>query len=221
MRITLEQLEAIRTKAIEKGYTDNENGEHRLGVRNLIFTTFDENDYIETSDEAARKLAIGLALFCYDRRGKGYNGIKAEIKERQDSLKRLAVKHWFKHNLNEADFTYNKRKAEKKTGCGAWIYSHGTLADARAELEATGNYIVWDYDHEPPAAGAKNDHPIHIHIACTWKQFFKYLDTYGKGWETFFKHNKIKSVTAQINVYEMNTLKTSKKKIDFLEDAGF
>jgi len=220
MKLTIEQLQAIKAKAIENGYVDNANGEHRLGMRNLICDTFSQDDYIETSDEAVRKLALGLALFCYDKRGKGYAGIKGEILERRDNLKHLKVKSWFKHTMDEADFTYNKRKAEKKTGCGAWMYSHGTLAEARAELENSGNYIVWDYDHEPED-GAKNDNPIHIHIACTWRQFFRYLDTYCNGWETFFKYNKNKSITAQINVYEMNTLKTSRKKIAFLENAEF
>lgn len=222
MKIEYAQLLNLREEIIRRGWTDNSNPEHRLQVRLAIQATFQPGDYVLKADEPARKLALGLALFTYDREGLGYNGIKSEILARCEYLKRIPVVHWFKHKDGQADMTYNKKRAEHKSGCGAWLNSRVTtdLDQIRMEYEQTGEYIVWDYDHLP-IPGRKNDNEIHIHIACTWRQFFKYLDTYSAGYRTFFKYNVSKSQQEGRAVWEMNTLRSSKKKIEFLENAEF
>ena len=222
MRITIEQLQTLRADIVRRGWTDNSNPDHRLQVRLAIQSTFQPSDYVMKDDEPARKLALGLALFTYDREGLGYNGIKTEVLARCEYLKRIPVIHWFKHTAGVADMTYNKRKAEHKSGCGAWLYSRTStnLDEIRAQYEESGEYIVWDYDHTP-VPGRKNDNPVHIHIACTWRQFFRYLDTYPAGYRTFFKYNSLKSQQEGQAVYELNTIRTSKKKIAFLEEAEF
>ena len=222
MKITIEQLTALKAEIVRQGWTDNANPDHRLKVRLAIQATFAPGDYVLKADTAARKLALGLALFTYDQNGLGYKGIKSEVLARCEYLNRIAVVHWFKHKNDQSDMTYNKKRAEHKSACGGWLYSRTTtdLDEIRAEYEASGEYIVWDYDHVP-VPGRKNDHPISVHIACTWKQFFKYLDTYPLGYRTFFKYNAIKSAQEGRAVYEMNTLWNSKKKIIFLESAEF
>lgn len=61
---------------------------------------------------------------------------------------------------------------------------------------------------------------IHIHICTTYAKLFDYMETYGKGLETFFKES-VRSGVAGVYVWEMQTIKNSKKKIDFLMNCPY
>lgn len=184
--------------------------EDRLILRNTIFSVM-ENDYVISGEKDCDTMKK-IALSCYDKSGKGFHGIAIEVSERIKARKWLYASDLFK-STDGFDFYINSKKVEQKSACGAWLYSHGSLDEARKEYEKSGEYIKWDYIYH-----AKNEKEFSfaIHIFCTWRQFFRYLDTYENGYKTFFKFNKIKSQTTGINVYEMNTLKTSKKKVEFL-----
>ena len=61
---------------------------------------------------------------------------------------------------------------------------------------------------------------IHIHICTSYAKLFDYMETYGKGLETFFKES-VRSGVAGVYVWEMQTIKNSKKKIDFLMNCPY
>ena len=206
-------VSAIVLTVIEQGNTfPPVSPADRLSLRNAIFSHM-KDDYTVTGTATAEKL-VKLALACYDKTGTGYNGIKMEVLERYHNRKRLFVADLFK-STSDFDLYIGRKQTEKKTGCGNWLYGHGSLAEVREQYEKTGNYIKWDYHYI-----AKNEKEFNfdIHIFATWRQFFRYLDTYPNGYETFFKYNKEQSEKTGTNVYEMNTLKTSKKKVAFLRN---
>lgn len=61
---------------------------------------------------------------------------------------------------------------------------------------------------------------IHIHIECSFRQLFDYMATYPKGLSTFFKESS-RSGKAGVYCWEMQTLKNSKKKIEFLQACPY
>ena len=64
------------------------------------------------------------------------------------------------------------------------------------------------------------EYSINIDIDCSYREFFDYLATYPAGIKTFFKESK-RSGVAGVFVWELQTIKNSKKKIDFLQACPF
>ena len=122
-----------------------------------------------------------------------------------------------------------------------------TLDKALQIYKRKRRLLRWDYDFVPETAemnGKKSvnnklseedkaikqersnpkkvgtQYPIHIHIETTYKRFFDYLSLYPSGIETFFKLSsrmkKDDDGTAYY-VWQLQTIKNSKKKIAFLE----
>jgi hypothetical protein len=61
---------------------------------------------------------------------------------------------------------------------------------------------------------------VHLHIETSYKNFFDYLSTYPAGIKTFFKEST-RSGVAGVFVWEMQTIKNSKKKIAFLQACPY
>lgn len=61
---------------------------------------------------------------------------------------------------------------------------------------------------------------IHIHIETTYKKLFDYMASYPAGLKTFFKES-VRSGLAGVYVWELQTIKNSKKKIDFLQNCPY
>lgn len=162
-----------------------------------------------------------FSVACYDPEGKGFTGIRKEIRTRiqfalDTGKQALPVDDFFRrpYILPDMEDEENNIQYEIKTGCGNWLYGKiSNLDGIRKQYEESGNWIKWDYVYH-----AKNEKEFSfaIHINTEWKYFFKYLDTYEKGYQSFFKYNHTKSVQCHCTVYEMQTLKTSKKKVAFL-----
>ena len=194
------------------------NSVERLELRNYLFDTIGNN----TIPVKFYPHILSLSLLCYDTESKGYNGIKQEILERLNIGKRknidLPLIDFFKHPVNLPDiFDFiTGENIEKKTGCGGWLYSRFSDLDMiRKEYEESGDFIKWDYTYK---AKNENEFSFSIHIFTDWVHFFRYLDTYDKGYKSFFKYNRQKSLKMGSTEYDMNTLHTSRKKVAFLRN---
>lgn len=207
-------LKAIKAEAEENGFFPPTDSEERLSFRNLMFDRIEE----KLIPVELFKIVSSFSLSCYDREGKGYNGIKQEIMERLNIANNanipLPLIDFFKHPASIADFILNDNDIEKKTGCGNWFYSrYRDLNKVREETEETEAFIKWDYTYQKKKDG---EFSFSIHIFTDWKTFFSFLDEYDRGFASFFKYNKKQSIKSGCNVFEMNTLKSSKKKVKYL-----
>ena len=107
------------------------------------------------------------------------------------------------------------------------------LEDIIEEYKRKTRLLRWDYDFIPPEETMKRgktvaynekvkgekpqkQYPIHIHCELSYRKFFEYLATYPGGINTFFKENA-RSGKAGTYIYDLQTIKNSKKKIAFLE----
>lgn len=153
----------------------------------------------------------------------GYDGIMTEIDDRLalklDNNDEIIVADFFKAPGNKVDIydSFRKQGYERKTGTGTWLYGTGSFEDIVKAYRRKRRLLVWDYVHEPKK-GRKNDNPIDIHICTTFRLFFDYLSTYPTGINTFFKYKVGRSATAGIEMYDIQTIHNSRKKIEFLEN---
>lgn len=192
-------------------------GKERFALRCIMFDVIG-NDMINTP---MFDLVSAFSLACYDRNGKGYDGIVYEVKKRLQFAKDIGVNElpltdFFKHTTDQYDIfdIDNEEGIEIKTGCGNWLYSqYRDLDKIRQEKEQSEERILWRYHYQKKK---DNEFSFTIYINTTWVYFFRYLDTYERGYKSFFKYNPTQSIKSGCNVYEMNTLKTSKKKVRFL-----
>lgn len=189
----------------------------RFSLRSIMFDTIGNEEI--PIDLFGTCLAFSLS--CYDETGKGYNGIQKEIKKRlrffsDIGVESLPLTDFFKHSAKEYDLFDDDNSVgyEIKTGCGNWLYSQFSDLDLiRKEKEESGERLIWNYHYTKKS---EKEFSFTIKIETDWKHFFDYLDTYEKGYKTFFKYNKSQSIKCGCSVYEMNTIKTSKKKVKFL-----
>jgi hypothetical protein len=215
--VTKERLKKVKALAMEENAFPPYDKTSRFALRAIMYDVIGK----ELIPVELFETVCKFSLSCYNPEGKGYNGIKTEIIERikfskDVGLNSLPLSDFFKHTAKEEDIYDfdNDKGIEVKTGCGNWIYSnYRDLSKARKELEDTNNNLLWKYHY---TRKTENEFSFTIHIATDWKTFFAYLDTYPKGFETFFKFNRVQSEKCGCCVFEMNTLKTSKKKVRFL-----
>jgi len=191
---------------------------------------------------------IKVASVFYNRESLGYNGIMEEIKDRTELYSMIAghveIREFLKHGEGKSDFydRENKISYEKKTGCGDWLRSErsATFEEVIAEYKRKKTLLRWDYEYKANKEGMNGaktvkkgeeeakrkegkkpakEYDISIHIETTYKAFFDYLATYPKGIGTFFKEST-RSGVAGVYVWELQTIKNSKKKIEFLQNYG-
>jgi len=212
--VTKETFKTIKSIAMEESVFPPTNSEQRLTFRNIMYDVI-QNELIPVP---LFSIACAFSIACYDESGKGYNGIKQEINTRLSYAKAnnqpLPLFDFFKRPATMEDILYDDRNTEVKSGCGNWFYSkYRDLDMVRKEMEETQGFIKWDYTYTKKKDDEFN---FSIHIFTDWKTFFAFLDEYDKGYKTFFKHNKAQSIKSGCNVYEMNTLKNSKRKVKYL-----
>lgn len=157
----------------------------------------------------------------YDKTGVGYNGVISEITDRvylyADIDGFVYAKEFLLHKAGKTDIydKENKIGYEKKTGCGDWLRSENPVfADVVKEYERKKTLIRWDYDFtiESKKNGKEE---FSIHIETTFKKLFAFLSDFDGGFETWWKENG-RSGRAGIYVWEMQTIKTSRKKAVYL-----
>lgn len=218
--VTIETFRKIKTLYIEENETFPPcDSFSRFALKQTMYDIIGK----ETIPSELFKTCFSFSLACYDENGKGYHGIKYEIAKRlqfarDTGVNELPLSDFFKHTAKEYDIydEENDTGTEIKTGCGNWLYSNFSELDKiREEKEKSNERINWHYHYTK-----KNDKEFSftIVIETDWKHFFRYLDEYEKGYASFFKYNKAQSVKSSCTVYEMNTLKTSKKKVRFLRN---
>ena len=210
-----------------------------IAVRRKVFKRLRLNDFVPA--DLCETMYKIITLF-YDKNGLGYDGIMQEIRDRMDLYilidGGMIVKDFMKHKPEKTDIydKENKISYEKKTGCGDWLRSekYVDFNDIIAEYKRKKTRIRWDYDFIPSsdtmtgiksmkdnAIPNKNDkqpakqYEIHIHIDTTYKKLFEYMETYPKGIQSFFKLS-VRSI-AGVTVYQMQSIKNSKRKVEFLQ----
>lgn len=107
--------------------------------------------------------------------------------------------------LWDYDFTpISEDMAGKKSVNNNMTEEEKRLAQERTKTKKDGSKVV------------NKQYAVHIHINTTYKKFFDYLETYPSGLKTFFKESS-RSGVAGVYVWELQTIKNSRKKIEFLE----
>lgn len=166
-------------------------------------------------------IVLRFAENFYDKSGVGYNGVIEEIKDRvtlyADIDGFVDAKEFLLHKAEKTDIydKENKTGYEKKTGCGDWLRSpNPNFAEVVKEYERKKTLIRWDYDFtvESKKNGTEQ---FSIHIETTFKKLFSFLADFEGGFDTWWKENK-RSGIAGIYVWEMQTIKTSRKKALYL-----
>ena len=205
---------SVKTAQYEKGSPE---------MKNLIFSIINRNDYVPVSlVPYVEKVFIG---FYYDKSGFGYNGVKNEIHKRIETImytekaqeKGICVADFLLHKQGKTD-TYdsdNKVCYEEKSGCGNWLYSENPVFDEVVkEYRRKRTLIRWDYTFivETKKEGKQ---VYHIFIETTFARLFDFLSDFEKGFATWFKENSKSGLTG-LYCWEMQTIKTSKKKADYL-----
>lgn len=214
-RFTLETIKELYCE--ENTHFPPVNAIERFSLRSIMFDVIgDELIPVKLFSPCA-----SFSLATYDKNGKGYKGIAFEVKKRlqfatDTGIEGLPLKDFFKHSNKESDLydEENGTDTEFKSGCGNWFYSsHKDLDKIREEKIKSGELINWKYHY---TRKKESEFSFTIVINTDWYHFFRYLDEYPLGYKTFFKYNEIQSLKSNCNVFEMNTLKTSKKKVRFL-----
>ena len=185
-------------------------------IASVLFEHIKKTDYIP--EELILPVLKVVSLF-YDKAGTGYNGVMKEITFRVTLYGHIDGKvifsDFFMHKSRQKDARKDGKTLEIKTGCGNWLY-----ANTRDFNTIIRNYsrrkelIHWDYTFtvETKKAGKET---YHIKIETEWKTLFAFLQDFNGNLQTWFKENA-KSGEHGTYIYEMQTIKTSKKKADYL-----
>lgn len=214
-------------------------------VRPLFFSFFRKNDVVPADNVALFRRLASLVYDKNSAGYKGIiKEVRDRVELYADIDGQVLVKEFFVHADGLTDFydSENRIAYEKKTGCGNWLYSekYVELNDVIEEYKRKRRLLRWDYDFKPVSErceggkdlknengerekvfGMENrksqkQYELHIHIETTYKRFFEYLALYPSGVKTFFKYNAVKSQYGT-TVYDLQTIKTSQKKIAFLQ----
>lgn len=166
-------------------------------------------------------VVLKFACLFYDKSGIGYHGVIAEISDRvslyADIDGFVYAKEFLLHKAGKTDIydKENRTGYEKKTGCGDWLRSENPVfSEVVKEYERKKTLIRWDYDFviESKKHGKEK---FSIHIETTFKRLFAFLADFDGGFETWWKENG-RSGNAGVYVWEMQTIKTSRKKAVYL-----
>lgn len=218
MLITREEVKALYADV--RILADDWDGVENIPCEEIASVLF---EHIKKTDYVPENLIVPVlkvvSLF-YDKAGTGYNGVMQEITFRVTWYGHVDGKvlfsHFFMHKSNQRDVQKDGKAMEIKTGCGNWLYSstHDFNAVIR-NYSRRKELIHWDYKFtvETKKAGKEN---YHIQIETEWKTLFAFLKDFNGNLQTWFKENA-KSGEHGTYIYEMQTIKTSKKKADYLK----
>ena len=166
-------------------------------------------------------IVLKFASLFYDKSGIGYHGVIAEISDRvslyADIDGYVFAKEFLLHRAGNSDIydKENRISYEKKTGCGDWLRSENPVfAEVIKEYERKKTLIRWDYDFEIESKKNGKER-FSIHIETTFKKLFTFLSEFEGGFDTWWKENG-RSGKAGVYVWEMQTIKTSRKKAVYL-----
>lgn len=161
------------------------------------------------------KIALQIRLAIVNPKDTGAKGKLAEVIERLQTMKRNGTtettwSEFFAHGQHVADIIDEATGAsiECKTGVAGADFLRSTSSDFSKAVE--------EY--------RKSDELLHFHnkeysfdILCTWGEFFDYLASYNdKGLSTWFDTIPSKR-SGKLYIYKMQVIKTSKKKIKYLQ----
>ena len=185
-------------------------------IASVLFRHIKKTDYVP-ADLVVPVLKV-VSLF-YDKTGTGYTGVMKEIAFRVNLYGELYGKvlfrEFFVHQSNQKDVKKDGKTMEIKTGCGNWLYSSNSDFSAIVRNYSRRKELIhWDYKFsvETKKAG-KQDY--HVQIETEWKTLFDFLRDFNGNLNTWFKENA-KSGEHGTYIYEMQTVRTSKKKADYL-----
>ena len=189
-------------------------------VRNMLFSDISVNDYIPSE---LVKPVLKLVSLSYDKNGQGYHGVMVESEKRVTEYAKQKGKvlfsEFFLHTNKQKDMyimVNGKRRAlELKTGCGNWLYSpkHDLMKTIQNYSRRT-EIINWCYTFVVDTKKAGKE-LYSFDIMTEWKTLFAFLRDFNGDITTWFKENA-RSGEKGIYIYEMQTIKTSKKKADYL-----
>lgn len=217
MLITREEVKALYDEV--RSLADDYDGVEFIPceeIASVLFKHIKKTDYIP--ENLVVPVLKVVSLF-YDKAGTGYTGVMKEIEYRvlwySTIDGKVLFSHFFMHKSSQKDVQKDGKAMEIKTGCGNWLYS--TTHDFNAVIR---NYsrrkelIHWDYTFvvETKKAGKET---YHVKIETEWKTLFSFLRDFNGNLQTWFKENA-KSGEHGTYIYEMQTIKTSKKKADYL-----
>lgn len=187
--------------------------------RRIVFSSINAEDVIPSSLVPAMQKIIKL---CYSNKGKGYNGVITEIIERtnlyNDTDNAVKVKEFRLHSLGKKDMIDKVEHIsyEVKSGAGNWLYSHNPSFTATVQnYRRRKEYIKWNYTFsiETKKNGSET---FNVDITCPWAVLFDFLSDYPQGgFSTWWKENS-RSGNNGLYVWEMQTVKTSRKKALYL-----
>lgn len=131
--------------------------------------------------------------------------------EKYNTFEEVIQEYRRKRTLIRWDYDYiptSEDMTGKKSVNKSWTEEDKAKAQERTKTKKNGEKVV------------NKQYEIHIHIETTYKNLLDYMDTYPAGLKTFFKESK-RSGVAGVYVWELQTLKNSKKKIDFLQNCPY
>lgn len=153
----------------------------------------------------------------YSETDYGRNGKLSEVQERVElamvRAKNLRYSDLCAHRPGNADLRYGRKTVEKKTGAGDWLVSH---------KHATREGIVKEYSRKKTLIHWEVKE-LFIDITCTWAELMDYLSHYRtakngpeKGAAFWFKSEPKATSDSDKWILEIQTYKTSPKKLDYL-----
>ena len=132
---------------------------------------------------------------------------------------------------SEKSFTFEEviEEYKRKRTLIRWDYEYTARVDGMTGKKSVNNNLTDEEKqkaqerikkHKDGTPIVNKEYSICIHIETTYKKLFEYMETYPAGLKTFFKESK-RSGIAGVFVWEMQTIKNSKKKIDFLQNCPY
>lgn len=169
-------------------------------------------------DVSAWSLMFTIRAGLYKTDDTGAHGSKSEVNERLKDFQSqgkdcIPWSEFSKHSANRKDRRNNGYNIEEKTGVAGADMLRCEVNDFD---KAIRNY-------------KRRKELIHFHnekygfdILTTWSRFFELLEQYNdKGLQTWFNVNGVKrNPSAKYYIFQMQVIRTSKKKIAYLQKIG-
>ena len=187
-------------------------------VRSIFFSVIRKYDRVPAD---LVPVVLKFVALMYDRDGVGYHGVISEIVDRVSLYSAIDgfvyAGEFLVHKMGVSDIydKENRTSYEKKTGCGDWLRSETpSFSETIAIYRRKRTLIRWDYTFtiESKKNGQER---FSIHIETSYRKLFDFLADYNGSIETWFKENS-RSGLSGVYVWEMQTIKTSRKKAMYL-----
>jgi len=207
----IERLKLYR-EYIAKGGTDTFDNSTLATRRYMVSKVLQFDTILHVS---LWKLAIQVRIAIVNPRDTGAKGKIAEVVERLQTMKRNGTtettwSEFFAHSQNVADIIDEATGTtiESKTGVAGADFLRSESSDFCKAVE--------EYRHLEELLHFHNKE-YEFDILCTWSEFFDYLSAYNnKGLNTWFDTVPSKR-SGKLYIYKMQVIKTSKKKIKYLQ----